>query len=346
MIGFLKSSVLRDYTEKSIHYQWDHGDLYKIKHNLLVNLNFSNRNLSHFRASTVITVNCNLPKISYSTLRTLLLLQIYQAIYQKREVQVANDSINYPNIEPDLPNYKVFQQSSILRKVTNQTSVATYRSTIALQLAAKSTQTRTEIAAQIVQFFQRFSLNSSEGNIEELLLRDFTVSNTESGQLEFAFGDSAIALWLQTVLDECTTVSENPNAAFLGALAEDPQIFFCQYSYARCAAICRLVNTSKFMRQRVEIEWLRDGKLLFRKERSLVSQIVTTLDDWETGEVLKNAIALSRAFQVFYRDCQIVKYETVDPQIAQGRLALVMITQWLLKRLLEKGLSVLAPETL
>lgn len=292
-------------------------------------------------------MNCNLPKITYPTLRTLLLLKIYEAICQKKDVEVANDVIGHPNVQPNVPDFEVFRQEPILRKVINQTSVATYRSSIALQLAAGSSQTRIKIAYQVVQFFQSSPFNSSERDIETALLRDLTVSNTETGQLAFEFGDRAIALWLQTVLNECARrIVPDRNSLPDETLSENPQIFLCQYSYARCSALCHLGSLSNFMGQRADLEWLRDGKLLFKKERSLVAQIVTTLDKWEDGEALESAIALSQAFQAFYRDCRIVKYDTVDPQIASCRLALVMITQWLLKQLLEQGIGVLAPETL
>lgn len=297
-------------------------------------------------------MNCNLPKITYPTFRTLLLLKICEAIYHKTDVQVANDAIADLKTPPELPNPVLFQQRSILKKVKNPTSVAVYRSSIALQLAPESPQTRQEMAYQIVHSFQSLLFNSSRMEIERLLLRDLTVSTTEAGQLEFEFGDLAIANWLQVVLQHCRIqppLVSDSNSAFSTShgLSENPQIFLCQYSYARCAAILRLIDLSNFMGQTVETAiWTRDGQLLLSRERTLTAQIVETLDGWEQESSLKLAIALSQVFQTFYRDCQIVKYDTVDRQIAQCRLALVMITHWLLEQLLEQGLGVLAPKTL
>ncbi|MBW4440248.1 MAG: hypothetical protein KME10_03220 [Plectolyngbya sp. WJT66-NPBG17] len=295
-------------------------------------------------------MNCNLPKITYPTLRTLLLVKIYEAICRKSDVQVANRAIDDPNSEPNPPDFELFRQKHVLKQVKNQTSVAVYQSSITLQLGAKSTQTRKDIAYQVAQFFQTSPFNPSEGDIEKILLRDLTVSASEAGQLRFEFGDLAIAHWLQMVLRNSPLVRDSNSAFRLsGELSENSQIFFCQYSYARCAAILRLINPSDHTDQTVEIGavlWLRNGNLLLNQERSLVAQIVRTLDEWEDGTALKSAIALSQAFQTFYQTCQIVKYDEIDRSIAQCRLALVMITHWLLRQLLEQGLSVLAPETL
>lgn len=295
-------------------------------------------------------MNCNLPKITYPTLRTLLLVKIYEAIYHKTDVGVANQPIENPSSRLDQPNFDRFRQSSVLKRVKNQTSVAAYRSSIALQLGAESPQFRQDVAYQVVQFFQSSPFNSSETNIEKILLRNLTVSTSEAAQLEFEFEDFATAVWLQTVLqDACSPRDFNSAFSLSRPLSENSQIFFCQYSYARCSALLRLVNPSDLISQTISKSaeiWLRESKLLLNQERSLAAQIVTTLDQWEDGTALKTAIALSQTFQTFYQTCQIVKYDRIDRQIAQCRLALVMITHWLLKQLLEQGLGVLAPETL
>ncbi len=266
------------------------------------------------------------------------------------DVGVANCSIANPSFQPEPPNFDHFRQSPVLKRVKNQTSVAVYRSSIALQLGARSPQFRQQVAYQVVQFFQAPPFNSLEGDIEKALLSNLTVSAPETGQLEFEFGDLAIAVWLQTVLQNSSSPRDFNSAFSLNrALSENSQIFFCQYSYARCTALLRLINQPDFIGQTIDSGaelWLRNHKLLLSQERSLVAQIITTLDQWEDGAALETAIALSQTFQTFYQTCQIVKYDCIDRQIAQCRLALVMITHWLLKQLLEQGLGVLAPETL
>ncbi|BAU10602.1 putative Arginyl tRNA synthetase, anticodon binding [Leptolyngbya sp. NIES-3755] len=291
-------------------------------------------------------MNCNLPQITYPRLRTLLLVGICEAITPKTDVEVESFSIDDRVFKQKFRKFQHFDQKSALKKVKNQTSLALYRSSIALQLGAESAQNRAEITSQVVHFFQSLPSNLAAVDIENILLRDLTISTDSTGLIEFEFGEWAIAHWLQTVLQGCL-VEIDSNSGFLTSRtpSEHPQIFYCQYSYVRCSAILRLTNPSILIGQTVET-WLIDKKLLLRQERSLVTQIIETLDEWEDKTPLKSAIALSEAFQLFYQSCQIVKYDTIDPQIAQCRLALVMITHWLLKQLLEQGLGVFAPETL
>ncbi|GAP94640.1 cyanobacterial hypothetical protein [Leptolyngbya sp. NIES-2104] len=265
----------------------------------------------------------------------MLLARICEAITRKTDVEVA--------ILSDLqPDSEFFHRNSIIKKVRNHTSIARYQSSIALQFGARSTQIQEKVATQMRQL----SSISLVMDLKTILLRDLTISTTNIGLLEFEFGDWAIANWLQTVWESCS-IETDFNSAFSPALtlSENSHIFFCQYTYSRCSALLRLTNLPNDIGQTVET-WLNDKKLLLRQERSLIEQIISTIDEWEDKPPLESAIALSQTFQNFYQSCQIVKYEAVDRQIAQCRLALVMITHRLLKQLLEQGLGVLAPETL
>lgn len=265
----------------------------------------------------------------------MLLVEICQAITHKTDANVP--------IFLDLElNSENFCRELVVKKVKNQTSIACYRSAIALQFGAESTLIREKIA----QFFQTSAVISSEMDLKAILLRNLTISTTNIGLLEFEFGDWAIANWLQTVWESCWVENDSKSAFSRDlTLSENPQIFSCQYTYSRCAALLRLTDPSKGVGQTVET-WLRDKKLLLGQERFLLEQIITTIDEWEEKPPLESTIALSQRFQGFYQSCQVVKYEVVDFQVAQCRLALVMITHWLLKQLLEQGLGVLAPETL
>lgn len=313
-------------------------------------MNFLNRNHPNFRVSTVITVNCNLPKITYPTFRSLLLLRIYQSIYLRRDVDVTNYLIVNPNFRAEQRNIRLLAPHSILKRVKTATSVATYSSAIALQLGLEAPQIREEIADYLVHFAQHSDSNSWQEDIERLLLRDLTVSATPSGQLVFEFGDRAIARYLQGILTYClpqtdVAPSQRPSQKYSG----NSKIFGCQYSYARCAALIRMQSIPNCIGENVENDcaiWLKNHKLFLTQETALLAQVLTTLDEWEQKPALDLAMALSEAFQQFYRDCQIVKYDTINLQLAQCRLALVMITHWLLKQLLEAGLGVLAPEML
>jgi hypothetical protein len=292
-------------------------------------------------------VNCNLPRITYPTLRSLLLLRICEAICLKRDVQVANSSTTDPEFQIKQRNVKLLPASSILKHVKTTTSVVAYSSSIALQLRANPAQISAEITDQIVHFLQ----NSSDGKIEKLLLRDFTVATTETGRLMFKFSDRAIAIYMQGLLTYCILQpTEAPKeVSFNQKFSGDSKTFLCQYSYARCATLIRLKSIPICIGKSVENDsaiWLKNCKLFLSQEAELLAQIITTVDEWQDKSPLALAIALSEAFQRFYRSCQIVKYDTVNPELAQCRLGLVMITHWLLKQLLENGLGISAPETL
>lgn len=270
-------------------------------------------------------------------------MKICQAISLKADVDRTIQAAIDTTLGEKALSSRLFRQRSILKKVRNQTSVALYRSSIALQIGAESTQIREKIATQIAQFFRSSAFDSSAPDNETIHLSDLTVSINNIGLLEFEFGEDAIAQWLQLVLNACSS-EPNPNSAFPPSLmlSGNSLIFFCQYTHARCSTLLRLIEMPKD----ITGIYLEDQKLLLRQERSLIEQIITTLDEWEDSTPLEAAVALSQTFQEFYQFCQIVKYDTVNPQIAQRRLALVMITHWLLKQLLEQGLGVLAPETL
>jgi arginyl-tRNA synthetase len=276
----------------------------------------------------------------------LLLLKICEAISLRKDVEVANHSIESSDLQTKLQDTRLLAPHSILKRVKSETSVAAYSSAIALQLATESTQTPAEIADQILYFMNSSPSDSSGRETEKALLRDLTVSNTETGRLVFEFGDRAIATYLQKTLAQCLMqpieIPHHPNCSPQRKSPQQSEIFLCQYSYARCTALIRINPLSNHIGKSVENDsaiWLKEGKLLLQKELNLLKQVITTLDEWEETSAPTLAIALSEAFQQFYRDCQIVKYNTVNLQLGQCRLALVMITHWLLKQLLEQGIT-------
>ncbi|NJS08939.1 MAG: hypothetical protein HC789_00460 [Microcoleus sp. CSU_2_2] len=104
------------------------------------------------------------------------------------------------------------------------------------------------------------------------------------------------------------------------------------------------------------IPWLDDKKLrlVHPAEYNLISQLLTVLDslafvfgeysDERSIDYFKLANSLSAAFQIFYSQCRIwgeVKIET--PKLAQARLGLVLVTQSLLRFMLEDLLKAAAP---
>ncbi|MFM6209829.1 DALR anticodon-binding domain-containing protein, partial [Planktothrix sp.] len=146
--------------------------------------------------------------------------------------------------------------------------------------------------------------------------------------------------------------------------------FQIQYSHARCCSLLRLAEREHLITLAKPnlmtessitmgsisspIPWLNhQNQLQFTQsyDYQLLTQLVVIIDALilfsATSNWLKLAVQLSDSFQQFYRYCRIwgeVKQNT--PELAQARLGLVSITQFLLRILLEEKLGIMAPEEL
>ncbi|MEB3341344.1 DALR anticodon-binding domain-containing protein [Okeania sp.] len=147
-------------------------------------------------------------------------------------------------------------------------------------------------------------------------------------------------------------------------------LFPIQYSHARCCSLLRMgerdglitlmlttpENYSQYwlIQTPKAIPWQKiNGELQFlhHAEYELIAEIASTLDCIYCVSITKKSInwvkvanSLSNAFQTFYRQCRIwgeVKVET--PELAKARLGLVLVTQSLLRFLLEEKLDTEAP---
>jgi hypothetical protein len=149
--------------------------------------------------------------------------------------------------------------------------------------------------------------------------------------------------------------------------------FHVLYSHARCCSLLRSAS-----REGITFPHLPDDfeskepifdllKLHHPAEQNLVSELVTTIDAInaiffnetsldETSlainlaarcdpvSVWKISQALSHSFEEFYQSCRIWgEVMQSNPQLAQRRLGLVLITQKILRSLLEEALAIEAP---
>ncbi|WP_265584623.1 DALR anticodon-binding domain-containing protein, partial [Coleofasciculus sp. LEGE 07081] len=105
------------------------------------------------------------------------------------------------------------------------------------------------------------------------------------------------------------------------------------------------------------IPWLKDDvgaddkplplRLVHPAEWDLIAQIVDLLD--ATGALtqvnwVKRGMALSQAFEEFYRNCRIWgEVMNQDPKLAQARLGLVGMTQIVVRSLLQDQLELFSP---
>lgn len=245
-----------------------------------------------------------------------------------------------------------------------------YRSAIAFKLAAVLQLPSLDLANQII-----IAVNGVKGEkmashqMDEELLKhsqpalfmtqestlNFSVEVVNPGWLEFRLTSFSLADWLQKLT---TAHSSLPQMR-----QETQHCFSVQYAHARCCSILNLAAQQGLITlkdwQVIEpnpIPWLDDEpeaatgylKLCLRHpdEKSLIAQFWNILegkDNWDEQRKLKEAIALSQAFETFYKHCRIwgeVKADT--PKLAQARLGLIAVNQQLL-RSLQDDLGIPAP---
>lgn len=290
-------------------------------------------------------MNCNLPKITYPTLRILLLLKIHEAISLWGDVLVSNAAIgNAPHLSK-VRNFKLFESKDVIKQVFMDTSYAAYSTAIALKLSAAYQQPVSDILRHLADFFSQSATAAGDADAASYfrVFSDLTVTFTDEGIGLFQFGDAAIAAWLKFLTD--TKLHSERRTGNRQQIGEE--VWLGQKSHARCCALLRL-GAGKAR----EIDWLtEEGKLRVseRVDRKLLFQTIAVVDALgEEIEQPKKALKLLRdlslAFGNFDREYQILgALQGTTPQVAQCRLGLVMITRWLFAQLLEQELGVYAP---
>ncbi|MGK7875905.1 MAG: DALR anticodon-binding domain-containing protein [Xenococcaceae cyanobacterium] len=249
-----------------------------------------------------------------------------------------------------------------LCRLKNHTGVV-YRCAIAFGLASVQKLSPEAIAHQLVTF-----LPTIASNLNNQPLLDFTVRVVNPGWIDFELSDRALAVWLQQ-LPQITSV--HPPSSEVGSREESfefvSNLFPIQYAHARCCSLLRLGHRegliglhdqdfSQPVWQWVEpnpIPWFNphpehgNFQLVHPTERHLILQllaVIEALDSSEEGNWVKLAADLSKAMLDFYRSCRIwgeIKKET--PALAQARLGLIAVTQFLLRGLMQEQIRVSAP---
>ncbi|MBG1266740.1 DALR anticodon-binding domain-containing protein, partial [Nostoc sp. WHI] len=146
-------------------------------------------------------------------------------------------------------------------------------------------------------------------------------------------------------------------------------LFAVQYAHARCCSLVLLAHREGLIKLRQPVAntspvfwdvispkplpWLNcDGVLRLNHpdECRLIGELIQVIDNTEcpniNGSVKleKVALNLSQAFEKFWCNCRIwgeVKITSLE--LAQARLGLLMVTQSVLKYVLEENLGVFAP---
>ncbi|HEY9866582.1 MAG TPA: DALR anticodon-binding domain-containing protein [Candidatus Obscuribacterales bacterium] len=235
--------------------------------------------------------------------------------------------------------------------IKNNTRVI-YGAAIALKLASRWHQSPLDLATSIGLKFQTFNLDQSP---------EVKIQVLPSGLLQFEFTDVGLATWLEQMIRHPWTPTPIQDRQIL------PDQFLIQYSHARCCSLLRLGDRDqlitlessdliatlplKIKPNSPPIPWLNpQGKLQFTEsyEYQLLTQSVNLVDLLLGSTIPQNwqkiAEQFSQHFQQFYRYCQIWgEVKQNQPELAQARLGLVFITQFILKILLEEKLRVMAP---
>ncbi|MFB2770660.1 DALR anticodon-binding domain-containing protein [Pelatocladus sp. BLCC-F211] len=129
-------------------------------------------------------------------------------------------------------------------------------------------------------------------------------------------------------------------------------LFPVQYAHVRCCSLLRLGEQEGLITYGDAIPWLnnrQEQRFHHPTELCLISELVKVVDELEcsdSGAAVKwekVALALSQAFENFWRDCRIWgEIKANSPELAQARLGLVLATQSVLRRLLEEKLNIFA----
>lgn len=297
---------------------------------------------------------------NYAAIKPLLQQQLSIAITlmgcnacDLSDMGIARDVPRATDLPPEMiPVYRLSDHTAVL-----------YRSAIALKIAPLWQLSVSDIANQLVSSFLTINWDSADQ-----ICLDFSIEVLSSGWIDFRLNDQGLATWLQhRIYAFAPPASPLP---LLKSVTSD-NFFPLQYAHARCCSLLGLAHTQGLIEltdldfntvnwQLVEpnpIPWLNDDeggdttqlrlRLVHPAEQRLIAQILDVQDvmsEQSQRSAVKLATALSKAFEKFYSQCRIwgeVKSQT--PKLAQARLGLVLLTQTLLRSLLEDYLAVPAP---
>lgn len=221
-----------------------------------------------------------------------------------------------------------------------------YVSALAFKVAQVHHQPSAVLAEAISINFQQLQTSTET---PDQLLQKFTVSLAEPGWLHFRLSESGIAEWLQQLLETThhSLPVDLPRVTEIDRHAAS--VWPLLLAHSRCGVLLRQANQMGL--DLSSPGWLdATGALRCRHsaEWQLIGQICDTLDDlvkpqMTIQQTFKLAVGFSEAFQTFDARCRIWGELRSDPLLAEVRLSLVQISQYLLRLLLEQKLGLTAP---
>lgn len=278
-------------------------------------------------------MNQKLPDISCLSLKQLVLTRLTTALGTDQRVGNA-----YIAEDKAIPVHRGKNCPQVL-----------YISGVALQIAKSERIAAGEVAA---------ILSSALGD-------EFCVRVVPPGWLHVEISNPILAAWLETVarggLESPATVQAPADP--LGGEWQAGEVFVAQYAHARCCSLLRMAHRDRTISLQDGLEtpvwcepnpipWLdSDQKFRFhhRAEFALIGELVQVLDDLYCRaradvDWLQAAAQLGKAVETFWSACRIwgeVKENSLH--LAQARLGLLIVSQAVLKLLLEEKLGIFTP---
>ncbi|MEM7553415.1 MAG: DALR anticodon-binding domain-containing protein [Cyanobacteria bacterium P01_A01_bin.84] len=197
------------------------------------------------------------------------------------------------------------------------------------------------------------------------------------GLLYLEPSDLTLAVCLQNLLETSNLqlgYRENKNKQSnkpSNKLVDTGSLFTVQYAHARCCSLIELARQENLLvwaQQEINqncllgkfitpnpIPWLkkdRPQQLYFHQptELILMNKLIEVADNLELDTYGKSknwqkiAVSVSQAFDGFWAQCRILGEVKIDClELTQARCGLIIVTQMLLKRLLEEKLNIYAP---
>jgi DALR anticodon binding domain len=315
------------------------------------------------------------------TLRLLLVSRLQKALQLQYEFFREIGSLDYPEATY-LRQQSPLPLHAIPLTFNPRNGQISYTSAIALQLAHAWRRSAPDIATEIYQSLHHSAKNWSDEEkhspIDEIW-EYFSVQIFPLGWLTLHLHQQGLAKWLQILINHplnLNIVSGNSDNQVNQANNNPAHLFEIQHSHARCYSLLQLfqrVEPLKLSRLTAEksptsfflpcptVPWLdEEGKfrLCHATEHGLITQLVRTLDAVVEATPLSNpafglklAYPLSQQFQKFYAACPIggdIFASGADSMSAliQARLGLVLVTQLVLRSLLQDVIGTVAPTEL
>ncbi len=261
--------------------------------------------------------------------------------------QWQGDNHNFPLSPSEIPLQQVKQSHQTI-----------YLAAIAFSLAKLYALPAPEIA-------QKLAARIAASNCSNLL----QVQIVPSGLLNIVVGERAIAAWLQQLTQDTSTLTTPHSRPISSKYRCSPaEIFFFQYSHARCCSLVRLAHreaiialkspnpTSSPCLWQVQsphpFPWLNSHQtlqLILPAEKQALFHLVATTDaitstDQNSPPWHKLARALSEAFGQFHSQCRIFDETRIDNlHLAQTRVGLAIAIHRLLHCLLAEYFNLETP---